>query len=378
MRKVVLIAAVAVSLILLSLISHGTQLDRYTGICVRSGASYSILFNGSATVLIPQRLKIGEVYTVEGHMRKGRDGLIMQPKSLYRGGNVRLEEIRGVYWSWGNGRWYVFSRTGRIRLAKSLDVALADVVDIEGVQYGELFYPVRVADKGPVKNPIDGAPWKLRGVVLSDRTVWNGSERITVYPPHGVRLKLGSYVEVTGIVHVGTRVVVYSSNVTVLGQANRAPVGTGRIGSVEVGRCLVLRDGKSARLNCTDLRVYGLRARTGDVVRLEALNRGTSLICINCTVVRRRETLPNGICSWKEGELGKVSGIVEWVKRYRNGFGIANVSRGNCSILIKLSSSLNFNPYRGDTVTVYGLFKLYRGERAIQPFTERDVCYGRC
>jgi len=377
MKRVVLVVVVLLSLVALSLIPGGSEQSVYTGMCVKSGDNYAVLFNGSSTILITRGLETGRIYTVKGHVKDGESGPIMRPTSISQGGSMKLEEFRGVYWS-RNG-WYLFSKRGKLRLAGPLNVTPATEVILEGVYYNGIVYPVRLLSKSPTRGPRNGFPWMFEGVVFSRRTVWNGSDRVTVYPPHGTELVIGTHVRVTGMVRVGARITVYASNVSVLGYAPEVPIEATKTGEMGTGSCLVLRGGDGLiKLNCTNLSVYGAKANTGDLLKVRVLNRGTSMICVRCTVLKSRREMPNGICSWREGKLGKVHGTVEWVKRYASGFGIANVTNGECSILVKLPSSLGFTPSKGDVITVYGEFVLYRGVRSIQPAMKRDVCYGRC
>jgi hypothetical protein len=131
-------------------------------------------------------------------------------------------------------------------------------------------------------------------------------------------------------------------------------------------------------LNCTDFKLKGFQARTGDKVSFIAIQDGTSLRCINCTISTPRELLPNSICDFSEGSFARISGKVEWVKRYRSGFGIANVSSGECWVLLKLPKSLGVDVEEGENVTAYGRFILYRGKPAFSVGSGDDVCSGRC
>ncbi len=377
MKRLVLIVTVVISLVILAYPTKDSPTQEYTGICVKSGESYSILFNGSSTILVLEKLDQGVIYTVKGHFKEGKHGKRITPESIKTGGNLKLTKIRGIYWT-ERGQWYVFVRWRKIRLSKPLNLTDGMGTEVTGIRYNGVFYPVDILESWRVVKPVDGAPWRFRGVVLSSRIVWNGSDRIAVYPPYGLELEPGRRVEVLGIVRIGTEVTVYAKEVRTLGLAVEVPLADSGVGEIGTGKCRVLKGGRGLKLNCTNLTLYGFRARTDDVISLRALNRGRSLICVQCTVVIKREEMPNGICSWNERAVGKIGGKVAWVRYYKNGFGIANVTEGNCSVLLKISKSLDFHPAKGDVITAYGTFTRYRGLKALQPSTVGDVCYGRC
>jgi len=136
--------------------------------------------------------------------------------------------------------------------------------------------------------------------------------------------------------------------------------------------------GRSLSLNCTEMKLYGFSARVGDVVHFEALRRGSSLLCLNCTVSLPREELPNGICSFSPGKFARVSGNVSWVRVYRNGFGLANLTDGNCWVLLKLRKSLGVSVEVNETVTAYGFFTTYRDMPAFEMGSGEDLCSGNC
>ncbi len=377
MRKVVLVALAVVSILILTLLPDGQRWDEYTGLCVKSGDSYSVLFNGSSTVLVPKKLSTGKVYTVRGRLERDKGGLKMEIREVKIGGRLRLQTLKGAYWE--ERGWYVFVNGSKLRLSGPLNATPADVVEIAGLYYNNVFYPVKLISKEKPGEPRDGLPWRLRGVVLSSKRIWNGSESITVYPPYGTHLNPGDLVEVTGIVLMRSRLTVYARTVRKIGTAPEVPMEVSRTGEIGYGRCLVLRGGsRGIRLNCTRLILYGAKARTGDVIDVRALNRGSSMVCLECRLLRNRRDMPNSICEWKKGDLVRIQGEVVWIKIYGNGFGLANVSRSNCSILVKIPSSFDFHPSRGETITVYGTFCLYRGKKAIEPADRNDLCYGRC
>ncbi|WP_367884799.1 hypothetical protein [Thermococcus sp. JCM 11816] len=65
------------------------------------------------------------------------------------------------------------------------------------------------------------------------------------------------------------------------------------------------------------------------------------------------------------------------MKRYRNGFGLANVTDGNCWVLLKLPpKSLGISVASGENVTAYGFFTTYREKPAFEIQSGEDLCSG--
>jgi hypothetical protein len=227
-------------------------------------------------------------------------------------------------------------------------------------------------------------PWEVEGVVLytGKKTVlWNGSEEIALYLPYGTELRPGQRVRVVGIARFYSTLSLFvdsGNDVEMLGTAERKPLQAAGVGDVATGDCTVIGSGHSLKLNCTDLRLYGFSARTGDVIHVEALRRKSSLLCLNCALVIPREELPNGLCSFSPGKFSKITGNVSWVRVYRNGFGLANVTDGDCWVLVKLRKSLNITLGPNETVTAYGFFTTYRGMPAFEVESGDDLCSGNC
>jgi len=168
------------------------------------------------------------------------------------------------------------------------------------------------------------------------------------------------------------------NDVKVLGPAEEKPINLAQIGDIATGECLITRStSRYLKLNCTDLRLYGFHAKVGDTVRFDALRRKSSLLCLNCSVVEPREKLPNDICSFEDGSFARILGKVTWVKVYRNGFGIANVTNGTCSVLLKLPSRLGVSLTENESVTAYGFFTTYRGKPAFEVQSGEDLCSGK-
>jgi len=224
----------------------------------------------------------------------------------------------------------------------------------------------------------------VEGVVLytGKKTVlWNGSEEIALYLPYGTELKPGQRVKVLGIVRFYSKLSLFvdsPEDVEALGTAVERPIDEARVGDIATGNCTVIGSGRSLKLNCTDLRLYGFSARTGDVIHFEALRRRSSLLCLNCTVVVPREELPNGLCSFSPEKFSKITGNISWVKVYRNGFGLANVTNGNCWVLLKLRKSLRISLSANETITAYGFFTTYRDMPAFEVESGDDLCSGNC
>ena len=367
-----------------------TSSKSFIGVCVRAEKSYSILFNSTHTLLVPKPLEVGVVYTVVGSIKGTKNGLKIRGRYSVSPSSLRpvwLEELDGAYW-FREYRYYVLTPEW-VELGKPLGVQKGSFVEVLGVKYGSKFYPVEVLRaESPSRTLRNGMPALVTGTALGtfgakNRVVlWNGSEKLYVYLPHGHYLKRGLRVEILGRVRVTSRVNVYVddiNDVRKLGYPIAVPINRTSIGTIGEGRCLVLRVMRSGLVvNCTNLKLKGVWARAGDVLDVRALNTGSSLVCLECSVALPREALPNGICSFHEGDFSRVRGRVGWVRRYSNGFGLANVTSGNCWVLLKLPKSLGVEVEEGTVVTAYGVFTTYRGKPAFQVNSGDDVCSGNC
>ncbi|ACS33117.1 Conserved hypothetical protein [Thermococcus gammatolerans EJ3] len=363
----------------------------FVGVCVKAERSYSILFNSTDTLLVPEQLEIGKLYTLRGELEETRSGLRVSGKYFLRPYSAIpqwLEETEGAYWI-SRGRRHYLLTPDWVELGKPLDIQKGSLVRVLGVKYGSKFYPVKITHAGtPSRSIRDGMPALIRGTVLGtfgneNRIVlWNGREKLYIYLPHGQSLERGLKVEVLGRVRITSRVNVYVDDigdVRRLGYPPTVPIDKTSIGKIGGGECLVLRVMKSGLvLNCTSLRLRGFKARAGDMIKVRALNTGSSLVCLSCELALPRERLPNGICNFREGGFSKIAGRVEWVKRYGNGFGLANVTSGECWVLLKLPKSLGIEVKEGTVITAYGTFTDYRGKPALQVSSGDDVCSGNC
>ncbi|WP_457742064.1 hypothetical protein [Thermococcus sp.] len=382
--KNIVIVVLFSSLIIVSLAlsRYSPENDSFTGLCVYSSGSFSVLYNGSTSVAVGEKLELGNVYKVEGRLRITHRGFWIDVSSVFpANATFPLERVEGAYWH-SNGP--VLLTPSRHRLAYPINVSKGELVVLKGLSYGSKFYPLKVKELGYLEEPKDGMPYLLEGVVLyggNPVTLWNGSEEFRVYLPHGVKLKPGLRVWVLGVVRLYSIITLYvdsSEDIEVLGSTDKRPIKLAEIGEIGTGECLVTeRTSRYLRLNCTSLKLYGFSARVGDTLRFEALRRKSSLLCLNCSVAKPREELPNGICNFDKGNFAKISGKVSWVKIYRNGFGIANVTNGTCSVLLKISSRLGISLTENESVTAYGFFTTYRGRPAFEVHSGDDVCFGR-
>ena len=379
---VVLLAGILVVVLTLSRVGNYEE-DSFVGLCVYSTGGFSVLTNGTASVGVSATLKPGEVYLVRGRLYRSRSGLRMDPSFIGTSHpTFPLNELRGAYWP---SRGFYLLTPRKVRLGLPLNVSKGTYVLVRGLFYGGRFYPVTYTRTGPPTEPEDGMPWWVGGVVIYSgrRTViWNGSEELALYLPYGTRLRVGTRVRALGIFRrysMPTILVDSEDDVTVIGMAPREEVGRAGIGEIAVGRCTVIGRGKSyLRLNCTGLRLYGFNARDGDVVRFEALVRKSSMLCLNCTLERGREELPSGVCNFSPGKFVRITGTVSWVRVYGNGFGLANVTDGDCWVLLKLRKSLGVSLRTNETLTAYGTFTTYRGMPALEIGSGEDVCSGNC
>ena len=377
--QVVLLALLMMSFAGLYMVSFDSQQDSFIGVCVYSSSSFSVLSNGSVDVGVPEKLKLGEVYRVYG--RFYRNGERMKVTGIERAyPDFPLKEIEGYYWP---ARGCYLLTPERIKLGYCLSVPKGSRVLLRGIFHGSKFYPVDYTIEGFSSEFEDGLPVVVKGVVLysGGRTViWNGSTEIVLYLPYGVHMKPGEMVRVIGIARRYSKpsvLVDSEGDVVVVGEAKVRPIESAGIGEIGVGNCTVISKSRSGvRLDCSDKLLRGVDARVGDELGVEALVRKGSLLCISCTLIRPREDLPNSICGGKS--IVKIHGRVEWVKVYKNGFGLANVSNGGCWVLLKLRKSLNISVTSNGSITAYGEFTTYRGLPALEIRSGEDVCSGKC
>ncbi len=384
---VVLIGAALLSAVLLMNVHTGRGETTFEGVCVRSSSTYSLLFNGSELLFIPEKLDVGTAYRITGIIKKESEGLRTSGKfkmETLKGPAEWMSIINGSYWESG-GHAYVLTPEW-VRLARKINAGKGSKILTWGIQYGSTFYPSGyVVVSGPTGRFRDGFPVLVRGVVLKDAgetVLWDGGRRIYLHLPYGEKLKPGSAVWVLGRARVSYKLELYvdsMADVRYLGVPGAVKGEDAQTGELVNMTCLVTEALRSGlKLSCTDLKLRGFQARAGDMVSFTAIRDGDSLRCINCAVSTPRELLPNSICNFSEGSFAKVSGKAVWVKRYRSGFGIANVSSGECWVLLKLPKSLDVEIETGENITAYGRFTLYRGEPAFSVESGDDVCSGKC
>ncbi|NJF25600.1 hypothetical protein [Thermococcus sp. Bubb.Bath] len=391
MRKahfpLVLISMALLSAILLMQSHPEEGQGTFEGVCVRSSSTYSLLFNGSKLLFLPEKLDIGTAYRVTGLIKKDENGLKVSGRfkvKPLKGPTGWMEAINGSYWERGSGAYLL--TPAWVKLAREINVEKGSSILIWGVQYGSAFYP---SDYVVISRPTgmfrDGFPVLVRGVILEsskETVLWDGGRRIYLHLQYGEKLTPGSTVWVLGRARVSYRLELYvdsMEDVRYLGMPRTVKGKAPQTGELVNMSCIVtgvLRTG--LRLNCTDFKLKGFQARAGDRVSFIAIRDGTGLRCINCTVSTPREFLLNSICNFSEGNFARISGKVEWMKRYRSGFGIANMSNGKCWVLLKLPKSLGVDVEGGENITAYGGFTLYRGEPAFSVESGDDVCSGRC
>ncbi len=360
--------------------------ESFVGLCVYSSDGFSVMTNGKTSLGVYAELKLGGIYNVTGGVFNTSSGLRMRPKYIRPSlPTFPTSDIKGFYWPSRGYYLLIPDSEKRTKLALPLNISKGDMVNVKGLFYRGRLYPVAYSKLTPPSNPRDGMPWRVEGVVLySSRKpiLWNGSDKIVLYLPYSLRLKPGTEVKVLGIFRrysMPSLIVDSQDDVTVIGMAPRVPFMEAGIGKIAVGACMVVGRGKSSlRLDCTKLRLTGFNARMGDTIRFEALVRKSSLLCLNCSVQEGREELPNGICNFSPGEFVKVHGRVEWVRIYGNGFGLANVTKDNCWVLLKLRKSLGISLTTNEAVTAYGTFKTYHGMPALNIESGDDVCFGNC
>jgi hypothetical protein len=383
----VLLGMALLSAVLLLQIHPGEGQATFKGVCVRSSSTYSLLFNGSKLLFIPKELDVGTAYRITGIIKKDGNGLKASGKFKVErlgGPTPWMETLNGSYWERGNDAYVLTPEW--VRLVRRINVEKGSRVLIWGVQYGSVFYSTGyVTLSEPTGRFQDGFPVLVRGIIIEssrETVLWDGGRRIYLHLPYGEKLTQGSAVWVLGRARVSYKLELYvdsMKDVRYLGMPGAVKGKAPQIGELVEGNCTVteaLRTG--LRLNCTDFKLKGFQTRAGDRVSFIAIRDGTGLRCINCTVSTPRELLPNSICNFSEGSFARISGKVEWVKKYRSGFGVANVSSGECWVLLKLPKSLDVEVEEGENITAYGRFTLYRGEPAFSVESGDDVCSWRC
>ncbi|WP_144367994.1 hypothetical protein [Palaeococcus pacificus] len=182
---------------------------------------------------------------------------------------------------------------------------------------------------------------------------------------------------ILGIARLYSTLTIYvqsEEDVEILGDAPEKPLGGESIGEIAVGMCQVLKSSTYLKLNCTKLKLYNAKARTGDIIKFRALRRKNSLYCLNCIVVKKREALENSICQPQKEGIIKIEGNVSWIKIYKNGFGLANITNNNCWILLKLKKSLNLTLSQNQSIVAFGEFTTYRDMPALKIDEREDVC----
>ena len=385
-RLSIVLALIVLTSSLLLIRSDPGRRDSFTGVCVRSYPTYSLIFNGSSTLLVKAELRKGEAYTVRGSFFSSGDLLSVRGKYSVEGSAVFEggEWVKGYYWE-KRGRPYLISEDEWIPLGKRLKVGKGFLVYVRGLFYGKELFPTEIREiAGIPAEPEDGHPIGVRGVILPGsppRLFSNGTE-FYLSLPYGLHLKPGRVVEVTGIVRETTKLWLYvysGDDVRTIGLPPVKELGRSGKGDLVGGTCRVYEVKKSGlRLDCTEKLLRGFHARTADRVKFLALDTGGYLYCLNCTVLEERERLPNGICGAKPGSVEKVEGRVEWVKRYSSGFQLANLSNGVCWLLLKIPKSTGKGVLAGEELTVYGLVSTYRGKPAITPSSGDDLCSSKC
>ena len=378
-----LAAGAVISLLLVAVIADSDGgYDVFTGLCIKSSGSFSLLTDGNRTLAVYTHLPPGAVYRVEGVIRKSRSGWAMNPVHVARASpTFPLEHIYGAYWP---SRGCYILTPDKIQLGWCLPVEKGEALELKGIWQGNRFYVLDFTRIGALRRPRDGMPWAVEGVILSAgrRTIlWNGSEEVVLYVPYGTSLTPGMRVRVIGIARFYSKLsllVDSKDDVEVIGRSRQIPLGRAEVGDIATGTCMVTSVGRGLTLNCTSLPLYGFSAKPGDIIAITALKRRSSLLCISCRLLNGRESLTNGICNFEPGRFAKVHGQVKWVKTYRNGFGLANITKSNCWVLLKLRKSLDVRLSANETVTAYGTFTTYRGLRAFEVGSGDDICFGNC
>lgn len=393
--EIVLMAASLLSILLLYLIGGETtspvpleraekgNLVNFTGLCVYSQEGFSILYNGKETIAVYETLETDKSYKIIGKLldesKHSVEALEINeaPHKV-----LNLESLQGTFWI--DSSCYLLTPQ-KIKLSKCLNANKGEKVEIYGLFYGDKFHVVDYIPKGFLKTPVDRMPLKIKGVVIQNitpATIWNGSEEINVYLPYKTKLALGDEVEIVGIARLYSTLTIYVNSprdVNVIGKAKTVPIGKERIGEIAHGVCQVTKASVSLSLNCTELKLYGFSANFGDIIEFHSIRRKNSLYCIKCMVKIPREELPNSICAPLPNTPLKIQGKVEWIKRYKNGFGLANVSNKNCWILLKLPKSLGISLEVNETITAFGFYTIYREKPAFEIPSRDDICLnGSC
>ncbi|ASJ15317.1 hypothetical protein [Thermococcus radiotolerans] len=379
---VLLIGSLVVLLVMAHIGATTGGSDEFTGVCVYSSGSFSLLSDGRTTVGVYASLQEGRVYRAVGRMYNTTSGARLRDARIEPAEpDFPLSTVEGAYWP--SSDLYILTPE-RVRLAVALPVEKGRIVRIEGIWYRNRFYPLRYRVLGFPGKPRESMPWVVEGTVIyngSRTVIWNGSEEVVLYLPYGTSLEVGERVRVVGIVRFYSKlslIVDSPDDVVVTGRAERVPVSEASIGDIAVGNCTVIAAGRSLKLDCTGLRLHNFRARVGDRIHFEAVRRRSSLHCLKCEVIEPREGLPNGICSFSDGAFARIAGWVEWLRVYRNGFGLANVTNGDCWVLLKLRKSLNVSLEANEPVTAYGFFTTYRNMPAFEVASGDDLCSGNC
>ncbi|NJE08209.1 hypothetical protein E3E31_06685 [Thermococcus sp. M39] len=350
----------------------------FTGLCVYSKGDFSVLTNGYETVMVYRNLTEGRIYTIRGKLTD-KERRALYPLEIANGSaeELLISNLSGVYWVDYN--CYILIPQ-KVKLNKCLNIQKGAEVNAKGVLYGNTFYILSFEVGDFLAEPKDGFPYRVVGVVINNGTptvIWNGKEKVKVYLPYKFSLNLGDKVEILGIARLYSTLTLYVNSpddVKLIGKAKRKPLGEENVGDIVYGSCQVVKSGRSLGLNCTDLKLYSFSARIGDIIKFEALRRERSLVCLNCSVKLPREKLENSICSPERAGIIKIEGKVSWVKIYKNGFGLANITNGDCWILLKLKKSLNLEFKENQTVTAFGVYTTYREKPALELLSGEDIC----
>ncbi|USS41281.1 hypothetical protein NF865_03555 [Thermococcus aggregans] len=359
------------------------DLVNFTGLCVYSQEGFSVLYNGEDTIVVYETLDMDKTYEVMGKLLdESKHSVEVFEINETSHSTLILESLQGAFWI--DYSCYLLTPQ-KIKLSKCLNANKGEMVDVYGLFYGSEFHVVDYIPKGFLKTPMDKMPFKIKGVVIRNTTpatIWNGSKEFNVYLPYKTKLALGDKVEVLGTARLYSTLTIYVNSpedVKVIGKAKTVPIGKERIGEIAHGVCQVTKTGVSLSLNCTELKLYGFSANFGDIIEFHGIRRKNSLYCIKCTVKIPREKLPNSICSPLPNVPLKIQGKVEWVKQYKNGFGLANVTDKNCWILLKLPKSLGISLETNQTITAFGFYTTYREKPAFEIPSRDDICLnGSC
>ncbi|WP_240910893.1 hypothetical protein [Thermococcus sp. MV5] len=353
----------------------------FTGICVNSKENFALLYNGSETIVVFETLESGKAYKIRGKLTNPAKNCVeafeinqTSPKVL------PLETLTGAYWV---DDYCQLLTPKKISLNTCLNASKGERVIIEGLYYNKRFYVVNYTRLGFENSPKDNMPFLIVGSVIyggNPATIWDGDEEVKVYLPYNQTLRAGEYVEVLGTAKLYSTLTIYvddKSDVRVLGRARKSPIGEEKIGEVAYGACAVKKSTNAyISLDCTSIPLYGFSARRGDEVQFEAIRRKNSLYCLECKVSKPREKLENSLCNPNPEVPSKIEGDVKWVKVYSNGFGIANITNGNCWTLLKLPKSLGITLEEGEHVVAFGFHTTYRGMPAFEIASREDIIIG--